>query len=180
MLADSLHNTDLGKIKLVEKSSQVTLHNVKDYIITGKAKIKGIPKSAEKVSEDEFITHQQVGVRAGLRAKNVNTMTWRQVRKRLRRVYEKGVIKHWTEVYPLILDYDHDRNWLDYEAMLERYGEFATCHGKYIDDIMNPYSAGALADMSDLESRSPADRRQIEIDDLEARRSGEMIYQRGK
>ena len=106
-------------------------------------------------------------------------MTWRRVPKHLTRVYEKGILLHYESVYPLILDHEFDSNWLDYEAMFERYGEFATYREHYLEHYMwGPKTVIDYAGAS-YEDYSPTDRRQKVIDDLERRRRGEMLYQRG-
>lgn len=179
-VSDSVHRSELGKLKLVKRSSDITLHNVKDYVISGKVKIKGISKTAKKVADDEYITYQQQGVRSGLHNQAVNSMVWRKVPKKLRRLYEKGIVVHDTEVYPLILDYAFETNWTDYRAMREKYGEYATYRGKYLDDIMKWTTSECETPESSLEDYSPDDRLAIKGDLQEQRRAGTMIYQRGR
>ncbi|GAJ13847.1 unnamed protein product, partial [marine sediment metagenome] len=135
-LAGDRSQTILGKLKLVQKTSKVVLHNVKDYQLGRRVKIKGISKTAEKISDNEYITYQQQGVRTALHNKNVNTMTWRRVPKTLRRIYIKAIVGLDKEVKPLIMLHEFDTNWLDYEAMYDKYGESA-CYGeKYLGDII--------------------------------------------
>ncbi|GAI96764.1 unnamed protein product, partial [marine sediment metagenome] len=68
----------------------------------------------------------------------------------------------------------------DHEAMLDRYGIYATYRGKYLDDIMKRTTTlFDYAEGSDEDYR-PSERRQRIIEDVEARRAGEMIYQRGR
>ena len=177
-LAESLHNTELGKLKLVEKAQLVTLHNVKDYVITGKTKIKGISKTAKKVSENEYITYQQQGVKASLHNKTANAMTWKRVPKKLHRIYEKGIVVNDQGVFPLILKYDFDSNWLDYEAMLDEYGSDATHRGRYLEALMRGRQFDVTAGADVWGDYSPADRIAAQIDNLEARRTGTMVYQR--
>ncbi|MBA7571566.1 hypothetical protein ES708_13331 [subsurface metagenome] len=179
-LAGDRSQTILGKLKLVQKTSKVVLHNVKDYQLGRKVKIKGISRTAEKVSDNEYITYQQQGVRTALHNKNANAMTWRRVPKTLRRIYVKGVADQDRHVYPLIMLHEFDTNWLDYEAMYDKYGESALYGEKYLGDIVfAPRPVIDLGDHGD-EDYSPADRRQMVIDDLETRRAGEAIYQRGR
>lgn len=168
----------IGKLKLVQRSSSVILHNVKDYRIGRRTKIKGISRTAKKVSADEFVTYQQQGIRAALHNKNVNTMTWRRVPKKLSRIYEKAIVLHDELVYPLIMCYEFDRNWLDYEAMLARYGDNACYRDRYLVDIMRQPTQAMVFSESGPEDYTPAERRQVVIDDLKARRAGELIYQR--
>ena len=178
-LAADRSQTVLGKIKLVQKTSKAVLHNVKDYQLGRKVKIKGISKLAEKVSEGKYITYQQQGVRTALHNKDVNAMTWRRVPKTLHRIYEKGVVDMYRRVYPLIMLHEFDRNWLDYEAMYTKYGESACYGDKYLGSIINqPSPFIDLGDHGD-EDYSPAERRQMVLDDLDQRRAGESIYQRG-
>ncbi|MBA7592011.1 hypothetical protein ES708_34182 [subsurface metagenome] len=175
-----VHRSELGKLKLVQKTRRVVLHNVKDYKLAGKVKIKGISKTAKKVGKNEYITFQQQGIRTGLRNKQVNTVTWRRVPKKLSRLYEKGIVEFDEHVYPLIMLYSVGENWLDFEAMLDVYGTSATYRGRYLDDIMKrTLTVRDFAETS-LEDYSPADRQQRAADNLAARRAGEMIYQRGR
>jgi hypothetical protein len=76
--------------------------------------------------------------------------------------------------------YEFDRNWLDYEAMFSRYGEGARYREKTLASIV--WASEPFIDMGDHgdEDYSPAERRQMVIDDLETRRAGEAIYQRGR
>lgn len=179
-LADELHRTALGKLKLVQKSSSVILHNVKDYQIGRKVKIKGIGKTAKKVTEDQYITYQQAGVRTALHSKNVNTMTWRRVPKTLRRIYEKGILDEYECIHPLIMLHSFETNWLDYEMMHDQYGEYASYNGRWLDDIRRLTEVVMAGEVNDLLDYRPEERAQIVTDDQEARRAGEMIYQRGR
>ncbi len=177
-LAGELDRSALGKLKLVQRSKNVTLHNVKDYQIGKKTKIKGISKTAKKIGDAEFITYQQQGIRAALHKGNVNTMTWHRVPKILERIYNKAVLLSSDKVEPLMMAYGWDRNWLAYEDMLEIYGDLATYRGKYLYDLMYPRKWVTDYPESSLEDYSPAERRALVLDDLEARRAGEAIYQR--
>ncbi len=156
------------------------IHYVKDYKIGRKSKIKGISKTAKKVSDNEYITYQQQGIRASLHNKNVNTMTWHRVPKKLSRIYEKAIVTHDELISPLIMKYTLGENWLDYEAMREQYGKYATHRDRYLDDIMRRTSVSNDFDEGSLEDYSLEAQRQMVIDDVEARRRGEMIYQRGR
>jgi len=179
-LSDTISHSDLGKLKLAQSSNKVTLHNVKDYVIGNVTKIKGVSKSAKKVNDNEYITYQQQGVRAALRNNRVNAMTWSRVPKKLHRIYEKGVVIHQTDVHPLIMTYSLDANWLDYERMIELYGDYASIGDKYIDAVMHfteVYTTQAAGGDQDYR---PSDKMQKIIDNIEARRRGEMIYQRRK
>ncbi|MBA7642100.1 hypothetical protein ES703_49786 [subsurface metagenome] len=177
-LKGDIDRIELGKLKLVQKTQYITLHNVKDYKLGRRTKIKGISKTAKKVSSDEFITYQQQGIRSALRNKNINTMTWKRVPKKLTRLYEKGIVTHDTKVSPILMMHDFDTNWLDYENMSMLYGEYATHRGKYLDDIMNSTRVVDVSDVTHLEDYYPADQRQKVIDDQDARRAGKMIYQK--
>jgi len=179
-LAGDISRTELGKLKLVQRTSKAVLHNVKDYQLGRKVKIKGISRTAEKVSEGSYITYQQQGVRAALHNNNINTMTWRRVPKTLHRIYEKAIVDQYRHVYPLIMLHEFDRNWLDYETMYNKYGDSACYREKYLGSIIGaPSPFIDLADHGD-EDYSPAERRQMVLDDLETRRAGEAIYQRGR
>ena len=177
-LADDIDRHALGKLKLVQKSRSVILHNVKDYKLGRKVKIKGISKTAKKVGDDEYVTYQQQGIRAALHNKRLNAMVWRRVPKKLHRVYEKAIVKHDELVYPLIMKYSLDENWIDYEAMLERYGDYATYRDKYLEDIMNRSTTYRDYAEASLEDYTPSAMRQRISEDVEARRAGELIYQR--
>ncbi|GAI76922.1 unnamed protein product, partial [marine sediment metagenome] len=154
-LAGEINRHELGMLKLAQRSSSVTLHNVKDYKIGRKSKIKGISKLAKKVSDNEYITYQQQGIRASLHNKNVNTMTWHRVPKKLTRIYEKAIVTHDEFISPLIMKYTLGENWLDYEAMREQYGKYATHRDRYLDDIMRRTSVSNDFDEGSLEDYIP-------------------------
>jgi len=179
-LADDISQTVLGKLKLAQRTTKAVLHNVKDYRLGRRVKIKGISRTAKKVGEGNYITYQQQGIRGALHNGDINTMTWRRVPKTLHRIYEKGVVGQDNSVYPPIMLHELDRNWLDYEVMYDKYGDTATHRGKYLGDII--YAPKPVIDLADHgdEDYSLADRQQMMQDDLDTRRAGEAIYQRGR
>ena len=179
-LAGELDQLELGKMKLERKTRYVTLRNVKDYKMGRVTKIKGISKTAKKIADGEFITYQQQGVRAAMRAGNVNTMTWKRVPKRLQRQYQKAVIKYGKHVYPLIMrEYDGE-NTLDVDAMLDHYGADAMYRGQWLDDLTRMVTTTDGPKLNYDDDRPAADGYQKIIENLDARRRGEMLYQQGR
>ena len=166
-LAADISQTALGKLKLAQKATKAVLHNVKDYQLGRKVKIKGISKTAKKVSEGNYITYQQQGVRAALHNENINTMTWRRVPKMLHRIYEKGVVCENGRVAPLILFHQNGKNYPDYKAMFKCYGEAATYRGITLRYIMRARQLAIETGAFALEGYSPAELQLPLFDDLE-------------
>ncbi|GAI96665.1 unnamed protein product, partial [marine sediment metagenome] len=98
--------------------------------------------------------------------------------KHLRRVYTKGIVVDDGDIKPLIMMTFAGDNWLDYEAMLKLYGDYATYCGRYLEQNMRLTSYKRDSSETGASDYQPADRRQKALENLDARRRGDMIYQR--
>ncbi|GAH47231.1 unnamed protein product, partial [marine sediment metagenome] len=155
-------------------------HNIKDYKLGRVTKIKGISKTSRKVSADTYITYNQVGIRQALHKGTLEGMTWRKVTKHLKRLYEKGIRSSEGDIQPLIMLYSVDDNWLDFKAMVERYGETALYRDKWLDSYLGSSFTTDNAFIGVKEDLRPVDRMAIAYERQLARHNGEMIYQRGR
>ncbi|GAI60554.1 unnamed protein product [marine sediment metagenome] len=83
-------------------------------------------------------------------------------------------------VKPLIMMSFNKENWLDFEKMREVYGEYALFKDKYLDEIMGLRYARDDEVPAAMLDYSKADRLIAAEEKRDARREGNMIYQRGK
>lgn len=102
-LADFMHPTTLGRLKVEGVHNHVIIHGPKDYYIDGVTTIKGIKKKASCVrpgvyEQDKFTTLVGLLRRGDLTAPIVSRIT-----KHLRRTYSKGVVEANGRVSPLCL-----------------------------------------------------------------------------
>lgn len=102
-LTPLIDKTELGKLKLVDKTDRLTIHNLKDYSFGGKVKIKGISKDAEMIEYNKYKQYQSIGIKGGLHHQDINRVIWREVTKELSREYTKGEVLVDGRVQPLVL-----------------------------------------------------------------------------
>ncbi|MBA7587706.1 hypothetical protein ES708_29740 [subsurface metagenome] len=102
-LASEISPTDIGKLKLQDTSMKLVIHGLKDYVFGSKVVIKGIPKSAKKLSDNDYEVYQSLGIRTGLHKHEIDKVIWRKMVKHLNRVYKKGTITDTGKVIPLVL-----------------------------------------------------------------------------
>lgn len=179
-LAPMLSRGELGKLKVQSHPTKVVIRGLKDYIMDGTDKIKGIPKNAEKVSDDSFFVYRSVGIRSGLHNKDINKVVWVRTLKNLTRLYDKGIIMSSQRVMPLIMAASDSQSYLDFEKMRDVYGEYALYKDRYLDEIMG-LRYEPVGDLpSAMLDYSLADRLIAKEEKRDARRAGNMIYQRGR
>lgn len=94
---------DLGKLKVVSQSDHLSIHNLKDYSLGGKVRIKGVRSDAEMITYNKFKQYQSLGVKSGLHQQDINRVIWREVVKELKRTYDKGEILDNGRVIPIRL-----------------------------------------------------------------------------
>ena len=94
---------ELGMLKLEWESDDVVIHGLKDYIIDGSAKIKGIRKDAKKLEEGIFSQEQFRGIEGMIREGDLDRFLIRTVTKKLMRQYLKGQVAETGKVFPLQL-----------------------------------------------------------------------------
>ncbi|GAH70759.1 unnamed protein product, partial [marine sediment metagenome] len=153
---------------------------LKDYALGEIIKIKGIRKDAERLNDHTYKQDQFIGFQGKLRRGKLDEVIIKKVIKHLSRIYNKGIVLPDGQVKPLILDYEHETNWLAWDTMLEHYGHLGTYKGEFINRVRTKgFNYQGKVKPLNL-SYSSADRRQQRIDEQDARRAGDMIYQRGK
>jgi len=91
----------LGALKLEWESDDFHINGLKDYVIDGKRKAKGIRKDAIEVSPGVFRQVKFRGIMGMLRDNDLDNIHISQVEKRLNRKYSKGVVQDSGKVEPL-------------------------------------------------------------------------------
>lgn len=101
-LTPFIDQKELGKLKVVDTSDRLTIHNLKDYSFGGRVKIKGVKRDAVMIDYNKYRQYQSVGVKGGLHFQDINRVIWREVEKTLSRDYTKGTILSDGRVEPLV------------------------------------------------------------------------------
>ena len=91
----------LGALKLEWESENFQINGLKDYVIDGKRKAKGIRKDAIEVSPGVFRQVKFRGIMGMLRDNDLDNIHISQVEKHLNRKYLKGVVQDSGKVEPL-------------------------------------------------------------------------------
>ena len=91
----------LGALKLEWESENFQINGLKDYVIDGKRKAKGIRKDAIEVSPGVFRQVKFRGIMGMLRDNDLDNIHISQVEKHLSRNYSKGVVQDSGKVEPL-------------------------------------------------------------------------------
>lgn len=172
--------SDIGLLRVQDKARKLVIYGLKDYQFGNKVVIKGIPRKAKKLADDVYEVYQSLGIRTGLRRGELNHVIWRRVQKHLNRRYLKGVTLSEGKVEPLIMLISMGKTWLNQEKMLQEYGGLARLGNKYLAQLMTPRGWDIPLPGDPMADYRPQDRYAAEFDDLDKRRRGEMIYQRGK
>jgi len=102
-LSDKLHDKELGKLKVEYTTEHLTIHGCKDYETDQHVKIKGVPKSAEKVSANSYKYTQFLGQSSHLAKKIDDAFIIRPILKVNKRIYDKGVVHADGRVSPISL-----------------------------------------------------------------------------
>ena len=178
-LKGELDNKGIGKLKIQRHPTKVILRGLKDYIMDGTEKIKGISKNAEKVSDNSFFVYRSIGIKSGLHLKDINKVVWKRTLKTLTRLYNKGIVMLNSRVNPLIMMHNDNENWLDFERMREVYGEYALFKDKYLDEMMGLKYVKDDDLPAAMLDYSLADKLIAKEEKRDQRRAGNMIYQRG-
>jgi len=103
-LKKELSPTNLGGLKIIEESKQVTIWGLKDYSTDNKSVIKGVRKNAVKIADDIYEQELWPSFTGLLRKGKVNTYTVQTTTKHLYRNYTKGKIIEGGTVVPLVFD----------------------------------------------------------------------------
>lgn len=102
-LQSVLSEIELGKLKLERKIEKLTIYSLKDYVYDGKVVLKGIPTNARKISDSEYeveiFPKPLSDLREGIQKPY---QTIKRVKK-LKRVYDKGIVTPTGRVIPIKL-----------------------------------------------------------------------------
>ena len=104
-LASHMDTKELGMLKLEWQSDNVHIKGLKDYSIDGYAKIKGIRKDAQIISDNVYSQEQFRGIEGMIRAGDMDRILIKTVTKKLMREYLKGQVAESGRVYPLNLQH---------------------------------------------------------------------------
>jgi len=102
-LAGAIDDVTLGKLKLEETLSHLTIRGLKDYETDSKTVIKGIRKNALLIRENTYQQEQWPTFRGLLKSKDINEYRVKTVTKHLTREYTKGTVETSGRVNPFVL-----------------------------------------------------------------------------
>ena len=102
-LAGAIEPTELGKLKLEETLSHLTIRGLKDYETDSKTVIKGIRKNALQIAKNTYTQESWPSFKGLLKGKDINTYTVKTVTKHLTRNYTKGTVESSGRVNPFVL-----------------------------------------------------------------------------
>jgi len=103
-LSPYLSSTELGKLKLERTVSQLVIRGLKDYSADEKVVIKGVRKSARKVSDGVYTQEQWPSFKGIFKGTNANTYIVKHVTKHLTREYTKGDVGVNGVITPFVLE----------------------------------------------------------------------------
>ena len=102
-LAAYIDNTELGKLKVEEKTQHLTIRGLKDYTTDTKQAIKGIRKNAVCIKQGIYEQQSWPSFNGVLRTGNANTYEIKTTTKHLSREYTKGVVTETGHINPFII-----------------------------------------------------------------------------
>lgn len=102
-LASFINGTELGKLKVQDKTNHLIIRGLKDYTTDTKNVVKGIRKNAVKIAENVYEQQSWPTFKGILKTDEPNTYTVKNVVKHLSRKYTKGIVTDTGLVKPLIL-----------------------------------------------------------------------------
>ncbi|KKN26671.1 hypothetical protein LCGC14_0872380 [marine sediment metagenome] len=105
-LADFMHDSRLGGLKIERESETMTIYGLKDYELIGKKVIKGISRHAEMLSQTSYRQEQWPTLQGLLSRAAVDQYYTTQVTKDLNRLYTKALVNKdgWTTPFVLCDD----------------------------------------------------------------------------
>ena len=95
--------TELGKVKLEKQANNVVINGLKDYVFGDTVKLKGIPKKALKLTENDYLLRLWPSTSSFLRQGDVRGYATRLIVKHLKREYNKGVVQPDGKITPFVL-----------------------------------------------------------------------------
>jgi len=105
-LRQSMSDTDLGKLKVVETMNRMAIYGLKDYETGTKIVTKGIRSNAEKLSDGVYRQDRWPSIQGMLRSGKSSVYTVEKTIKHLTRNYEKGTVLPNGVVMPFLLSLD--------------------------------------------------------------------------
>ena len=102
-LSEDIKPDALGFLKLEGIFERMLIHGAKDYVLDGKQVCKGVRASAVWVNPSEVEQEQWSTLKGLIRAQDLTAPRTRTIRKRLQRLYDKGVVASSGAVSPLTL-----------------------------------------------------------------------------
>jgi len=102
-LQDHIDESVLGALHLEKESETITVYNAKDYVFSGKRKIKGVRTTAKRIDDNTFGQWQQRSLKRVLWNEQPDNCQWKWVEKTLQETYKKGTVDDQGVVRPLIL-----------------------------------------------------------------------------
>jgi len=100
-LQDEIDPYKLGKLKLEHVWDWIKIYGCKDYEYPGGVKRKGIKKNATQISDDEFEQIHFPTMRRVIMENQSGYIVLNKVRKKLKREYDKGIVKPDGKVEPI-------------------------------------------------------------------------------
>ncbi|MHA2264786.1 MAG: DNA polymerase, partial [Candidatus Thorarchaeota archaeon] len=101
-LNHQLHPTKLGKLKVEKVSEDLTIWGLKAYSEGGQWKIKGIPRRAKARAGHVYEYEHFLGSASHMRRCQMTGMISETMVKRLKLVYEKGIVQSDGSVQPFV------------------------------------------------------------------------------
>lgn len=102
-LVKQMNDTELGKLKVQEKLTTLTIRGLKDYQTDTKNVIKGVRKKALQLSSSIYQQESWPTFKGLLKKGNVNEYVVTEVTKHLTRHYTKGTVTESGVVEPFVL-----------------------------------------------------------------------------
>jgi len=102
-LAPYLSDTELGKLKCEKTVQNLVIYGLKDYVADEKIAIKGVRKSAKKVSDGVYIQEQWPSFKGIFKGPDANEYVVKKVTKHLTRKYTKGDVGTDGRITPFLL-----------------------------------------------------------------------------
>lgn len=104
-LKDMMSETSLGGLKIEQQSNSVEIFGAKDYVFGGKAKKKGVPRSAEQIGKNSWRYLQFQGMITWLNGGAKGHPTGKYTVKSRKSKYDKGIVSSNGIVHPLVVQH---------------------------------------------------------------------------
>jgi len=109
-LSDCVDESKLGYLKREVDKEGLVIYGAKDYVWKGGRKLKGVPKDAEQISDNEFSYWSWDKTSTFIRKGNIAQYKNRKVLKRLNRTYYKGWVLDSGWVVPFEMNIVNEQN----------------------------------------------------------------------